>query len=375
MFVQSQLRSNELVFPNIRNALYVEPDPAAPGQYRCVDADARSEGCVPLDLFGQGSVSPAAADYIRARDDLHTDITQDSFSATINGDLFALPAGPIWAAAGLEHRIDRQDTRGDPVTQSRVTGYASIPDIVGEIDVTDAYAEIVVPLIANRPLAHALGVEAAVNVARYSLANVDTVTSYRFGVDWAVSPDVRIRSQWARAQRAPGLSDVFSPPRGDFDTVLDPCDGVTAVSTGIVADNCRAVPGIAAAITADGVFTQSSDQISGPNAGNPELREEIADTVTLGLVATPRWAPGMAFTVDFYDISIRDAISFASNQTTLDLCYGDPTPAQDNSFCTPISRASNGQISEIINRPRNLNEVASSGVDVTLAYEIGRAHV
>jgi len=368
-FLQTQLRSNELVFPNIRYALDVELDPTAIGQYRCVDANARNDGCVPLDLFGEGAVSPAAATYIRSRDDLHTDISQDTFGATVNGSLFALPAGEVWAAAGIEHRIDRQNTRGDPVTQSRVTGYAAIPNIVGEIDVTDAYAEIVIPVLANRSLAHALGVEAAVNIARYSLANVDTVTSYRFGVDWAVSPELRIRSQWARAQRAPSLSNVFSPPRDDFDTVLDPCDGVTSVSTGNVANNCRATPGIASEITANGVFTQATVEVSGPNSGNPDLREEVADTATLGLVATPRWAPGVAFTIDYYDISIHDAISFISNQTILGLCYAAPANPQSNPFCAPISRASNGQISEIISQPHNLNEVVTSGIDVTLAYD------
>ncbi len=53
---------------NMREALNVVDGDGNPGTFDpvCADAVAVAQGCVPINLFGLGSISPAAADYVRA---------------------------------------------------------------------------------------------------------------------------------------------------------------------------------------------------------------------------------------------------------------------------------------------------------------------
>lgn len=368
-FEQNQVRDNAGNFQNISYALNIEADPGNPGSYRCVDAGARNDGCVPLNIFGIGSITPEMADYIRATDHTRTELEQTTAAANIVGTLFELPAGPLQAAFGVEYRREEQVTDGDPVTQSEVTGHAFIADIRGDYDVREAFAEFNIPLLADQPFAHLLNAEAAVRLASYSHDNIDTVESWKFGLTWAPIPDFRVRGQISRAQRAPDITELFSSLRGDFDTVSDPCNGVTLATTGTLADNCRADPGVLADITANGVFTLDDTSIFGPNSGNLDLQEETANTTTIGFIFTPRAVPGFSVIVDYYDIKVEDAIASIESDTILDLCYNsDNYP--NNVFCDAVTRnAATGEIDRIVNRSENLNELRSSGVDTTIAYE------
>ena len=70
--------------------------------------------------------------------------------------------------------------------------------------------------------------------------------------------------------------------------------------------------------------------------GNPDLTEEVAESVTIGLEYSPRWASGLRFRVDYYDIELTDAINTASAQETADKCVDLPT--LDNEFCALQTR-------------------------------------
>ncbi len=359
-FKQDQLRRNQLNYQNIQFAINVEQDAANPGGFRCIDATTRAAGCVPLNMFGEGSITPAMAAYIRANDQLDTKLEQTTFGASLLGDLFELPAGPVQAAFGVDHRREEQRTRGDPVTQAGLTNSGEIPDIRGDYDVSEIYAEFSVPVLAS------LNAEAAIRIADYD--TIGTSDSWKLGVSWAPVEDVRLRAQLSSAERAPDIIELFSTLRGDFDSPNDPCDGVTAASTGVVADNCLADPGIRDAVNAEGQFVTLEDSVFAPNSGNLQLQEETARTVTFGIVLTPTFLPGLTLIADYYDIKIKDAIASVSTQEALDLCYDAPT-SLDNRFCEVIDRGSAGQITRVINQDENLNEIRSSGVDVTLGYD------
>ncbi len=359
-FKQDQLRRNQLNYQNIQFAINVEDDPANPGSSRCSDAGARDAGCVPLNMFGEGSITPAMAAYIRANDQLDTTLEQTTFGAAFTGDLFELPAGPVQTAFGVDHRREEQRTKGDPITQAGLTNSGEIPDIRGDYDVSEIYAEFSVPVLAS------LNVETAIRFADYD--TIGSTDSWKLSASWAPVEDVRLRAQVSSAERAPDIIELFSTLRGDFDSPNDPCDGITAGSTGVVADNCLADPGISATVNAEGQFVSLEDSVFAPNSGNLELQEETARTVTFGVVLTPTVLPGLTLIADYYDIEIDDAIAFVSTQEALDLCYEAPISA-DNRFCDAIDRGSAGQISRVINQEENLNKIRSSGVDVTLGYD------
>src|SRR3546814_13297608 len=87
------------------------------------------------------------------------------------------------------------------------------------------------------------------------------------------------------------------------------------------ADVCSSdLPGIQALFAqqaTDGAtqeYTQAGNNLYSPNGGNLDLKEETADTLTLGAVLAPRFAQGLTIAVDYYDIRTQDATAANSNR-------------------------------------------------------------
>ena len=194
------------------------------------------------------------------------------------------------------------------------------------------------------------------------------VSSYKLGFLWTVGAGVNLRGNYAIAQRAPSVNELYEPAAGDFDSFDDICHGVTATSSDAGHDNCRLEPGIAAAIAADGEFEDDSNGYS-PNAGNPELYEETGTTLTLGATYEPTFLDGFSIALDYYDISIEDAIDEFGNDQILSQCYDSSiTLGQENEFCDSIKRDSEGQLEEVLQRSYNIDELGTRGVDIAVAY-------
>jgi len=372
-YKQDQWRRNEINARHLIEGLNAEEGPD--GNPRCVNADARAEGCVPINLFGEGAITPEAAAWIRA--DLHQNLTirQYTGQAFVTGDLFTLPAGPVGAAFGIDWRRDSQSLRGDVLSQAGGTTGNAVPNFAGSISAIEGYGEISVPLLREVPGAHLLSLDASARVAHYDIDRVGTVFSWRAGAQYAPIEAIRFRAQFARAQRAPDIAELFSPPRGNFEAATDICDGVRPTTTGRIAANCRLDPGIQALYMQQALegVTQRYEQVGGnlfsPNAGNSDLKEETADTLTLGAVFAPRFLPGLSLAVDYYNIKIRDAIDAYSNLDIQLQCYDTDVAQADNPFCADITRnANNGQIVELIQRQVNLARFDTSGIDVALNY-------
>ncbi|WP_182911867.1 TonB-dependent receptor [Sphingomonas cavernae] len=367
-FTQHQERQNLINLERLKFALAAERDPANPAQIRCINAQARADGCVPVNLFGVNSMSAAAADYIRTTMVTDGTVRQDVVQAFATGPLFNLPGGPLRMALGAEYRTDKQSLRTDEVTRRGVGSASFVPEFDGKIKAKEAFIEFDAPILSNVPFADSLSFDAAFRIADYSVDGVGTVFSYKAGGEWAPVRGLRFRGQYARAQRSPDLTELFSPPRDDADTVVDICDGVTATTQGVAATNCRAIPAIAAAIAANGSFEQETTSIQGPNSGNPDLKEETADTITFGAVLTPTVIPGFSLTVDYFNIKIKDAIDALDNPDILRECYLDPDNFPNNAYCGEITRDGDGQLTRILNRQFNLNSIKRSGIDVAANY-------
>ncbi len=366
-FQQDQLRLNELNVIRVAQALDAEI--AADGvTIQCADAAARAEGCVPLNLFGVGSITPAMADWIRANPTIDSNQQQITAIGYISGDLFDMPAGPVATVFGLEYRRDSLDLSVGGGHETGGITFNVVPAFSGDIDVVEAFAEAAFPITKN------FSAEVGLRVADYSPAGVNTVVSYSTGLLWEPVEGYNLRANFGRAQRAPTITELISPPRGDFDSYDDICDGATATSTDAGHDNCRLDPLVAAEIAANGEFEDENNGYS-PNGGNPNLFEETANTFTLGFSIAPEFLDGFRLAVDYYDITVEDAIDSVENVEILNECYnssvtfGDPNP-----FCDAITRDDEGQIREILQQEFNLNETSTNGFDVTLEYdiEIGR---
>lgn len=362
-----QFRGNGLNMANVANALDVEEGPG--GVLRCRSAEARGAGCVPLDIFGVGSISKEAADYVRANGIWDYRNEQQSLSGYVTGSPVALPAGSVQAVVGFELRRDKTRSVVDAANAAGLTSISAIPQYRGRTSVKEGFAELSVPLFADVPLVHELTLDGALRVSDYSIANVGTVISFRFGGQWAPVQGVRFRGEYSRASRAPDLTELNSPAMADADTVFDPCSGVTAATAGNFATICRSNAGVAAAIAASGVFTQVDTTINGPSSGNSNLKEETANTLTIGVVVQP--LRRLRASLDYYDIKIRDAIAELGNEVILNQCYNSGGSAADNRFCGLITRDPDGQITRILNPTENLGRLRSAGLDFALSYGFG----
>ena len=191
---------------------------------------------------------------------------------------------------------------------------------------------------------------------------INTVISYTTGLTWEPVEGYILRANFGRAQRAPDIRELLSPPTVDFDSFDDICDEVSATSTEIGHDNCRLDPDIAALIAADPLFVFEDDNNGySPSLGNTELFEETADTFTIGFSIAPAFLEGFRLAVDFYDITIEDAIMEIEHSEILKQCYatsvrlGDPNP-----FCDDITRDGEGQLIEVIQSKINFNEQSTT---------------
>ncbi|RJE76455.1 TonB-dependent receptor [Pseudoalteromonas sp. MSK9-3] len=363
-FKQEQTRSNELFVANVTHALNAEE--LADGTVQCKDEAARANGCVPINLFGAGSISSQAADYIRANPSISTQVKQTIATGFITGDIYELPAGPVSTAFGFEYRKDQQSVSTN-VPEGGIT-FNFVPNFSGDVSVYEGFAEASIPLLKDAPMAKSLTAEVSARFADYSWSTTGLIQSYKAGFVYEPSNGYLVRANWARAMRAPTITELMSPPRGDYDSFSDLCDGTTATSTGPGHDNCRREAGIINTITQDGEFSDDNNQYS-PNAGNADLFEETADTYTLGISLTPDYIPGFRVALDFYDIRVKDAITALSNDDIIGFCYNSTMAyGSGNEFCNDLRRDEDGQLVEVKQRLINTDEIRTKGYDIALEY-------
>ncbi|WP_114392521.1 TonB-dependent receptor domain-containing protein [Oleisolibacter albus] len=340
------------------------------GQIVCADAAARAMGCAPINLFGAGKVSQAALDYVRASSNYDADIKQQVGSLSFTGDVVELPAGPVGVAFGGEWRKEASSTEFDPLTLSGLSSGNQAANTKGSYRVWEGFGEVNVPLLADMQFVKYLGVDAAVRYSDYS--TVGSLWSYKGGAEYAPIDDVRFRATYARAVRAPNISELFDPAQQTFSSVSDPCADDTRNANATRAANCAATPGVREAIAAGGFKPGDKDLISIPgfNSGNPNLDAEKADTWTIGAVFTPTFVHGLAVTVDYWDIKIKDAIQGIDRQTAVEQCV-DQAQGANNLFCSLVQRDPvTGLITGLDARQMNVATQKAAGIDVQVDYTL-----
>ncbi len=379
---EAQTSSGQVNVLNFRNALEAIADvedvdnDGNVTEAICRDANARIQGCVPVNVFGYDSFTPEAVNYIEAPGSLATFTSQRLIGANLTGSLFEMPAGPLAVAVGIEYREETSDSEFDALTQAGLNASNAIPPTRGEFDVGEAYLEASVPLLSDVPFADQLTLRAAVRASDYS--TVGSTLSWNGGFEWSPMPSLRFRVIRALSTRAPNIGELFQPPSQTFPTgVQDPCVGVTATSADPTSVACRAAPGVAANIAANGVFelTQADFQgISGFDRGNPDLEEEEGNSWTVGAVIKPGGIAVLEdfdFSVDYYRIDISNAITLRDRNFILSQCYG----GGDTSLCQFVTRRPNpigpnnaGSIEFLDADITNTGGEFAEGVDLTVGY-------
>ena len=368
-FSQDQTNGGVFNSLNFYQALRVEENDD--GDLQCVNEIARSLGCVPLNVFGRGSIEGEALDWVSVDSQNTSRMRQQVASFTVFGTAFSLPAGDLGVAFGAEWREEKSTFNSDSLAQSGLTSGNSTPNTVGVYDVNEYFVEAVIPILADIPGINYLGLELAARSADYS--TIGSAESYKASVDWRIAEGLRFRGGYSNAVRAPNIDELFDPGSETFRSFVDPCafggmggmsaDGETEYEeqSATVQAHCATFAGTA---TLDPAGVSLITSAGGLSAGNPDLEEESSDTVSYGFVYSPPQVAGLNFTVDYFDIEITDAIAVFTAQTTVDQCA-----RQGGAFCTLIERdPMNGLVNRIDALAINVAEYQADGVDFSADY-------
>ena len=339
----------------------------------CIDA---SNGCVPLDLFGaEGSITEAMLGFL---DPTSTSFRTRTSLAGVNGAVTGdfgvaspLAETPVGVAVGGEYRRYKASIEPDLPTRTDNevlgAGGATQP-VAGDFDVTEVFAEVLAPLIENRPFVDSLTLEAGIRYSDYSTSGGST--AWKAGGSWEPVRSLKLRGIYQQAVRAPNISELFTPVSlGLANTDIDPCQLALPEGNAQLTEACIASGAPASRIGR--IPAPSAGQINISFGGNEELKPETASTVTLGAVFTPEFAPGLAVTLDYYDILVEDAITAPNVDDVFGACYTD----FDLDVCRTIGRNPlDGSLTGGAEAPglplflSNSGRIRTSGLDLSLAY-------
>ena len=319
-------------------------------------------GCAPINMFGVGNQSQAAKDYIY--DDTAWSATNKmhDFGASINGSPFSTWAGPVSISLNAEYREESlvETTTASSLTVPSFTGirlaaptalnwaYPTEAPMSGDNSVWEVGSEVLVPLLEDKPFAQRLAVNGALRYTHYSTSG--GATTWKLGAIWQPVNDLKFRGAASQDIRAPTLSDLFAGRSASFGNLSDPHTLVTS-------------------------------SVSVIKTGNPDLVPEVARTYTAGFLYTPSWAPRLSMSLDYFDISIDNAIS-TINGASASILKECEDSGGTSPVCASIIRslpfsdktAANFPTA-VLNANLNVAETYTRGFDLEASYNFDLAQV
>ncbi|HRE44195.1 MAG TPA: TonB-dependent receptor [Terricaulis sp.] len=317
---------------------------------------AAAAGCTPLNIFGV--ITPQMADYIRYNGRDEQTAEQTNFGANVARSLFELPGGVVGFAAGYEYRRESAEDLPDAFanTLSTLLAAGQSPTTAQARDATkgayhlhEVYAEVNLPLLADLPLIHSLDVDLAARYSNYS--TVGDRTTGKIGVAWRPVSDLLVRTTFSQGFRAPSILELYQGQRQTNFQAVDPCNGGGA-----------GLPGCAGVPVTYHQNLYGAGTVAGVTSGNTNLDAETSETLSVGLAYTPGFAPGLSFTLDWFNIEVEDAIASQSATQILQAC------AIRQTFCNLIDRAATGEVLELRQAVVNLSSIEVEGIDAGARY-------
>ncbi len=346
----------------------------------CQDA---SNGCFPINLFGGGTgnnIDPRSVAFFDQPAAYADQVTLAQINASLSGDIGEtglFTQTPIGFAVGVEYR-DNGASRVSDIssgTQDEVLGTgAPSPTYSGGYDVIEGFAELIVPLVEDVPGFYSLQVEGGIRISDYS--NTGTSVTWKAGGSWEPIEGFRFRGIYQRSVRSPNISELFIPTTvGLTALAVDPCAGTNPVGNATLTAICIAQGAPAALIGT--IAEPSAGQINQSTGGNPNLDVETANSITLGVVVTPPQVPGLAISIDYYNIKISDAIGIPTPGDILVPCYGanNDGNGSDPTACAFVGRNplngtlnGGGDTPGLIQLLTNQGVIETSGIDFRASY-------
>ena len=326
------------------------------GTVVCRSPAAQAAGCVPINIFGDGSVESGAIAFLQGGEVSQQTIPyqraryqQDVVSLSVNSEPFSTWAGPVLLAFGAEYREEESTVSGDPASD----GGTDLSPLLnpagnnwfagnfrsggGKYDVIEGFLEAGVPLVNNSAWGK-IDLNLAGRATDYSTSGY--VPTWKLGVTWDTPVDgLRFRALRSQDVRAPNLSELYPAPVVTNNNVVNPfLTPPTAVS------------------------------VQFERSGNPQLVPEEARNNSIGLVYQPDWLPGFRFSADYYRIKMSGAIQNLTAQQSIDLCYQG-----FNAQCSAIITTDGGPpetspFQRILLQPYNMASLLTDGFDFDASY-------
>jgi iron complex outermembrane recepter protein len=344
-----------------------------------VNADASTTNddaaCSPLNPFGTGTVSNAARAYVTTMSGQTYSNTQDDFLATIGGNIIDLPAGAAKFSLAYEHRAEKATY--DPYNANQLglvgSGVKSAATR-GQYNTNEYSTEILVPIFGGDftlPFVKGLELNGAYRFVDNSIAGKEDV--WGAGLRWEIVTGLSVRASQSRNFRAPTLTQLFAPSSTALGAIsVDPCDadrinGGPAPATRLA--NCQALfaahPGYGSLAT----FQDLSENFSNAmitTGGNANLKNEISNTKTIGVIFQPTFIPGLTLVADYLEVELENGLSAFTPQNFLATCYdSSPQPAD---VCSTFVRDATGQITSAVSTTYNAGRVTLHGETYNANY-------
>lgn len=343
--------------------------------------------------MGNHPVSPGCLEYVAGTAKNNMVLTQKYFQGSLSGNLWDLPAGNLEFAVGADYRSDGLDYQADPnlnpafnVMPSPIPSDIISPsyDLIGSTGgtqtVREEFVELRAPLLSDEPAVKKLTLDVGGRHSDYS--RFGGVNTSKAGLRWQVDDSVAFRGGFNRAIRAPSLQELFNPTVQAQDSITgDPCEVGSPQRSGSDAAQVKALC-VAQGVPASAYpsFTYGLNSANGIITGNPDLKPEVADTYTAGLVLTPQFeaplASDLGATLDYYHIKISGAIAGVTLDSVIQNCFNannsNPSYSETNPFCQRITRdPTTGDIVLGRESSENIGSYVLKGIDVEAHWGFG----
>ena len=343
-----QSNENYLSSRRIQNGLQVVNVNGVP---TCIaKVNGTDTSCIPYNIFTTGGVTPAQVNYLNSTGTSYGKIEETIVEANLNGDLGQYGVKSPWAddgvgvALGIEDRRQTYNYAPDQNELSNdLSGFGGAATIVNaSLGVTEAYGELRMPLVQNKTLVKDLTLDFGYRYSDYSTKV--TADTYKVGLQWAPTSDIRFRAAFNRAIRAPNILELYNPQSvtNTTEVAVDPCAATpTGPATATLAQCMRT--GVTAAQYGNGGSTNKivqcpSGQCAVLNGGNPLLTPERANTYSVGFTLTPSFLHGFTGSLDYFSIKQENTISKVPLAFSLNQCLTTGNPA----YCANVVRSPSG---------------------------------
>ncbi|WP_447728604.1 TonB-dependent receptor [Sphingomonas koreensis] len=317
---------------NFNQAVDAVRDPAT-GQPVCrIKLSDPSSDCVPINLFGEGSPSAEALAYITGTPRQRATTTLDVGGISVRGEPLMLSAGPVSIAAGIEVRREAIRQTVGELDLTRAFRSFNFAPIAGGFTVKEAFGEILVPLVRDRPLLRKLELNAAVRLSDYDTTG--SIWSWKLGATNEFFPGFRARFTRSRDIRSANLAELYTQLTVGYNTLTDPVKNVSVY-------------------------------VLNHSVGNPGLRPETAITFTAGFLYAPPGIPGLRLSADYYRVRIDDVITTVSAQDLVIRCFNG-----NQALCANVERDADGNITRTLTSYLNLSEYRTDGIDAEISQTL-----